>query len=65
MTCGISFTLANISVTAAMTDGSVTLDPLVVWKTICSRSPATDGADACSSERALVDSVLGNEKLLE
>ncbi len=45
--------------------GSVTWLPSVVWKTICSRSPATAGAAAWSRSSAWVDSVLGREKLLE
>ncbi len=65
MTWGTFFTLSSMVVTFDCTSGSVTLVPLVVWKTICSRSPATLGAAACSRSRALVDSVLGREKLLE
>ena len=38
---------------------------MVVWKTICSRSPETAGAEACNRANALVDSVLGRLKLLE
>src|ERR1700676_2451804 len=64
-TWGMAFTLSNMVVTVDSTEGSVTLVPVVVWKTICSRSPATAGAAACSRCRALVDSVLGREKLLE
>ncbi len=64
-TCGTAFTSASIWLTEASTEGSVTGTPLVVWKTICSRSPATFGAAAWSKDRALVDSVLGSEKLFE
>src|ERR1700674_361445 len=64
-TWGRALTLSSMAVTVASTDGSVTLAPSVVWNTICSRSPATAGAAACRRARALVDSVLGREKLLE
>ena len=64
-TWGTLATLSSIVVIAACTAGSVTLAPLVVWNTICSRSPATLGAACCSRTRAWVDSVLGSEKLFE
>ncbi len=43
----------------AITSGSVTFAPPVVAKTICSVSPESLGADACSSLMASDDSVLG------
>ncbi len=64
-TWGRARTFSSMALTGASTDGSVTLVPSVVWKTICSRSPATAGAAAWRRDRALVDSVLGREKLLE
>ena len=64
-TWGTALTLASICSTVAWTAGSVTLVPSVVWKTICSRSPAMPGAAACRRVSASVDSVLGSEKLLE
>ena len=65
VTCGTSWILANIASTVDWTAGSVTLVPSVVWKTICSRSPATLGAADWSRLSAWVDSVLGRVKLLE
>ncbi len=64
-TWGTLATSSNMALTEASTAGSVTLAPLVVWNTICSRSPACFGAAACNRESAWVDSVLGSEKLLE
>ena len=64
-TWGSALILVSMPFTATCTEGSVTGVPSVVRTTICSRSPATDGAAAWSSARALVDSVLGREKVLE
>ena len=64
-TWGTCATLVSISFTRASTAGSVTGVPLVVWNTICSRSPATFGEAAWSRLSALVDSVLGSEKVFE
>src|SRR3990170_4370478 len=51
--------------TCCTTSGSVTFVPPLVPMTICSVSPDSCGAAACSSSRAWVDSVLGSVKLFE